>query len=338
MNGIVGNAELCEKLCLDVLSDKLSHACILEGGAGTGKHTIAKNVAAALACHNKDHASLPFPCRSCIGCKKVFEDKSPDVIIVNRGDNATLGVEVIRDLKRDVYTVPNDLDFKLYIIEEADKMTTEAQNAFLLTLEEPPSFVRFILLCECAEKLLETIRSRAPILRTAPISNEDIEKYVCETDRRASQLKLSAPRELSEIIVASKNSIGTAIKYLDSQSFAPIKDARALASDFLSAALSHSTKELVSIIPQFAKKRDGAARQLTCLSEAVTDLLLLKKSDDAPLCFFADRERAIELCDSASVSFLYGLAVAVVNALDSLARNSNVRLTLVNLLCDAQLI
>ena len=339
MPSVVGNKRLCEKLCLDVLSSRLSHALILEGRPGTGRHTVAINVAAALACESRESASSPFPCGKCRPCKKVLEGKSPDVIFVHRApDKATFGVEISRYLKKDVYTAPNELDFKIYIIEEADKMTEEAQNALLLTLEEPPSYVRFILLCEHAELLLETILSRAPVLRTEPISSADIDAYICRTDSRARQMKMSSPAEYAELLAAAKGGIGSALEYLDTSAFSPVLAQRALVKDFLSAASTHSAKELFQLLPRFSSKRETLIEQLNCLSEAVTDLVLIKKSDNAPLSFFADRNLAIELSDQSSISTLYDLSRAVLTALDSTSKNANVRLTLIKLLCDAKLI
>ena len=337
MKNIVGNEALCEKLCLDVLNDKLSHACIIEGARGTGKHSIAKNVAAALACQNKHLSDADVPCGTCPACKKVFEGKSPDLIVIGRDDKATLGVDQIRFLKEDVVTVPNDLDFKTYIIEDADKMTEQAQNALLLTLEEPPSFVRFILLCERAELLLETIRSRAPVLRTEPIPTEQIDKYICTTDRRAAQMKLSSPKEYDELLISAKNGIGAALELLEPKAFAPVKESRALALDLISCAAT-SAKDTFLLLPRFSRKRDEIQKQLLYVSNAIGDLVLLKKSDDAPLSFFTDRNEAIELCDAHSMSFLYNFSQAVLDAIDAITRNANVHLTLIKLFCDANLI
>ncbi len=338
MNNIVGNRAVCEKLCRDVLANKLSHALIFEGPHGTGKHTIAKSVAATLACSEKE-TSGKLPCGTCLDCRKVFEGKSPDVITINRGDKATLGVDVIRFLREDVRTVPNDLDYKIYLIEEADKMTDEAQNAFLLTLEEPPSYAVFILLCENASSLLETIRSRAPVLRTEPISNEDLDSYISKTDRRAAQMKLSSPREYRELIVASSNGIGTALKYLDPGKFTPVKETRALVTEFCEAALyQKGVKVALPLIGRFSQNRETLANQLSMLSFAAADLLMLKKSDSAPLKFFCDRDEAILLCDSASTKFIYDLNFAVLKASQSNQRNANVRLLLTKLLSDAGMI
>lgn len=338
MDRIVGNSAVRQKLCLDILSDKLAHAFILEGTRGTGKHTIAMNVAAALACTRKD-MGVSVPCGECPDCKKVLGGKSPDVIFVGCNGKATMGVDSVRFLKEDVRTVPNDLEFKVYIIEDADKMTVQAQNAFLLTLEEPPSYVRFILLCESADLLLETIRSRAPVMRTEPIQNDELDTYLCKTDRRAAQMKLTAPSEYAELIICAKHGIGTALEYLEPKKFAPIKEMRFFIKEFCNTATSGmGAKGALPLIAKFSQKREVLSVQLEMLSTAVNDLMRLKKSDGAQTDFFEDRAFAAELCDRVSMSALYTLAIAVSTASDNIKRNSNVRLTLIKMISDAGMI
>ncbi len=337
MRQVVGNDDLCRKLCESIISDKLPHAFILEGQRGTGKHTLAKNVAAALACTHRSSDS--FPCGECPDCKKIFGGICPDVITLGCEGKATFGVEAIRFLRADVHVVPNDLDFKLYIIEDADKMTVQAQNAFLLTLEEPPSFVRFILLCQSSSPLLETIRSRAPIMRTQAVSGELLDEYICSVDRRAAQMKLTSPDEYAELLMAARGGIGTALEYLDSKVFASVKRERALAADFAEMATSGSgAAAAFPLISRFSQKRDALSSELSVLSEALCDLLLLKKCENAPTRFFADKNRALEMCDRASAAQLYDLCSATVAAQSRIQRNANVRLTLIKLLSDAKII
>lgn len=338
MSRIVGNNAIKNKLCGDIVSDKLPHALIFEGAHGTGKHTLALHTAAALACDRRK-TDAPLPCCECAECKKILCKNSPDVITVGCDGKATLGVDVIRALRTDVRLVPNDLDFKLYIIEDADKMTEQAQNALLLTLEEPPQFVRFILLCEKADLLLETIRSRAPVLRTEPVSCDDLDAYICANDRRAAQLRLSSPAEYAELIMAADHGIGAALEYLDPKVFAPVKENRALALDFcVMATESQGAKKALPLVSRFSQKRDMLAEQLECLSRAVTDLILFKKSEQAPLEFFSDPELCAELCDKVSIKFLFDLNSAVLCAIDSNKKNANVRLTLIKMLSDAHVI
>ena len=154
---IVGNGSLIRRLSRDIAENQLSHAYILEGARGSGRHTLALNAIAAIECSARgEHtAHSPIPCGRCKSCEKILSGKSPDVITIGLAeDRATIGVDAVRALQDDIYTAPNDLSIKAYIIEDADKMTVPAQNAFLLTLEEPPAYVRFILLCENASLLL----------------------------------------------------------------------------------------------------------------------------------------------------------------------------------------
>lgn len=339
MPEIIGNIALRKRLCRDILSGSLSHAYILEGAHGSGRHTIALFAASALACEKKQDGSAPLPCLSCPACRKIVEKKSPDVIFIGTDGKASLGVDTARFLREDVRVLPNDLEDKVYIIEDADKMTVQAQNALLLTLEEPPSFAHFFLLCSNAVALLETIRSRAPVLRTEPVSDAELDEYICNCDKRAAQMKLSAPKEYAELIRCASGGIGRALALLEPKTWKPIAEQRAFIRELTSAAaLQKGAKTVLPLISKFSNKRDLLNEQLSLLSNALRDLILLKKSDDAPLIFYCDRNEAIELCDSSSLSFLYAFCEAVSKAIDENKRNANVRLLLLKMATACNLI
>lgn len=330
-NTVVGNKALCRRLADDVISSKLPHAMILEGPHGTGKHTIARLTAAALTCESKSTAA-PLPCLTCLSCRKALENKSPDIIVIGREDKATIGVDAVRFIKEDVNIVPNDSDFKVYIIEDADKMTVQAQNALLLTLEEPPTYVHFFLLCENSNLLLETIRSRAPVMRTELLSGDDIDKYISSTDRRAAQMKLSDPRTYGELLMASGYGIGQALEFLDPKTFAPVMQMRNLTNDIISAAIRpKGASNGIQLLSRFSSKRDQLSRQLSVTADAIRDLMVLKKSDTAPLCFYSDRDSAIELSDSVSSILLFKLYEALCEAQEEINQNANVKLCLMKL-------
>ena len=331
-NTIVGNKALCRRIADDILSSKPPHAIILEGPHGTGKHTIARQTAAALVCERSADSSAPLPCLSCLSCRKVLENKSPDVTVIGCDGKASIGVDAVRFVREDINLIPNDSDYKVYIIEDADKMTSQAQNALLLTLEEPPAYAHFFLLCENSGLLLETIRSRAPTLRTELLSKDDIDKYISTTDRRAAQMKLSDPKGYGELLMASGYGIGQALEYLDPKTFAPISQIRALASDFVSTSIrSRGASEAIPLLARFSTKRDLLAEQLEAILEAIRDLIIMKKSDTAVLCFFADRDLAIELSDRVSMAFLFGLFQSVSEAKNEINQNANVKLCLMKL-------
>ncbi len=332
LNGVIGNKAMRYRLGNDIADGKLPHALIIEGAYGSGKHTIAKMCAAALVCTEAKDTKKPLPCCQCLACRKVLENKSPDVILIGTQGKASIGVETVRFLKEDVSIVPNDSDFKVYIIENAEKMTVQAQNALLLTLEEPPKYVHFFLLCESTEPLLETIKSRAPTLRTEPVNREDIDNYLCSHDRRAAQMKLSDPIGYAELLTASGSGIGRALEYLEPKTFSPIRQTRALAEEFVTCAIKkRRPSDTLAVINKLSTKREPLIEQLSLVCDATRDLMLLKKSDIPSLLFFSDINKALELSDKAPLSFLYDLLTATQKARDELEKNANVRLCLMKM-------
>ena len=288
------------------------------------------SVAAAIACRQKDEPSSPLPCCTCPSCKKIFDGNSPDVIFVKREDGkATMGVDVIRELRQDVSIAPNELPVKLYIMEEAHLMTEQAQNAFLLTLEEPPAYVIFLLLCETSASLLETVRSRAPTLRTEPIDTERIGTHLCRISTEASALARSSPEEFGEITAAANGSIGRALELLDAKKRKPIVAKREAARELIRlCATRRNSAAAVRYLNGLPQKRDELTDQFNFTLLCLRDLLLCKQTENAPLCFFANRDEACTLAYGFTTPELLGLCDAVNETVDRLKKNANVRLTL----------
>ena len=339
MTEIAGNRNLCNRLATDISSGALSHAYIIEGATGSGRKTIALNIAAATACEKRFDSSSPIPCLCCNSCQKILGKKSTDVIFVRDETKSTVGVDIARFLKEDVRIVPNDIDDKFYIIENADKMTTQAQNALLLTLEEPPSFVHFFLICNSDDSLLETIRSRAITLRTQKIGEKEIEAYICSHDTRAPQMKLTSPREFAELIKASRGGIGKALEYLDPKIWKDVKTQRDFIRDLIFEILTRrSAAILIPMLSKFSSKREILADELMLFSLAVRDLIVLKKSDSSTLEFYTDTNEAIELSDKVSLSFLYTLYQNIDIASEENSRNANVKIMMMKLAVNSKII
>ena len=326
---IVANRALCQRLRDELLSKTLSHAYIIEGAVGSGKHTLAFQIAAALACEKKDADGVPLPCGTCPSCRKILGGFSTDVIVKGREDKATLGVDVIRDVRTDVYIPPNDNEHKVYLIEDAHLMTQQAQNAFLLTLEEPPPYVVFLLLCQSASPLLETVRSRAATLRTEPVPTAEIDAHLCRVNPEASALKASDEKEYSEILAAANGCIGQAISLLDAKRRKPIITRRRTAREFVNlCAARKSSTATMRFLNGLPQKRDELSEQLSVTLVCLRDLLLCKQTEQAPLCFFADRDEACTLAYGFTTPALLSLCDRVSQALDQLQRNANVRLVI----------
>ncbi len=333
-----GNDALRARFGNDILAGRLSHAYILEGRYGLGKHTLALQLAAAQSCLSKHDESLPLPCGTCKNCKKILEGKSPDVITIGREKGkAQITVDAVRHLRTDVLTAPNDLDTKVYIIEDAHAMNQQAQNALLLTLEEPPSYVLFLLLCEDASNLLETIRSRAPIYRLQPLPMETVHRYV--TGHAPAGTSLPSGNDLEQLLMAADGSIGKALDLLSPKQSAPILEARQAALDLLHAAPSKGERVIAALIPYGIRKEDGRAElkrdevtyRLETLMRALRDLIAVRRCDPAtvPLCFFTDRDAAVECSLRFSMQDLLRLLCAVENTTESISqRNANIRIAI----------
>ncbi|NLW73329.1 MAG: hypothetical protein GX057_00300 [Clostridiales bacterium] len=326
---IAGNAALRRRLAAEIKSGSFPHAYIIEGEEGSGRRTLARSIAAALSCSNPDR----LPCGECLACRKIFGNKTPDVISVTpEQGKASLGVDVAREIRRDVMTLPIDFAYKVYIFEGADKMTPEAQNALLLTLEEPPAFAVFLLICRSATNLLVTVRSRAPTIRTEPIPPDVIEDYIISHDKRAAELKAESPGEFAELICAAGGCIGQALLLLDSDRRRPVMERRRLARSFVGVAASKAqAREKLEVISMFSQKREEIAEELRLITDALRDLIILKKAKEAPLVFWADRAAALELAARFSLSELFLLIKRVEAAAEHIGRNANIKLTLTNL-------
>ncbi len=330
LRDVVANEQLRSRLGNELLAGKLSHAYILSGERGFGKHTLALHLAAALVCERQKDAHSPLPCLECPTCRKIFSGNSPDVIYINRGDKATLGVDPIRELRQDVYIPPNDLSVKVYIIEEAHLMTPQAQNAFLLTLEEPPAYVLFLLLCENPALMLETVRSRAPVMRLEPVPSDMILQHICKTVPEAKRMLETDRAALEEIAVAADGSIGRALELLDPKLYKPLFDRRELARTFARLCASpKNTGETMRLLNSLGTRRDELIEQLSTVLLCLRDLLLCKQTENAPLCFFSDREEASSLSYTFTTPALLSLCDSVSDATDRLRANANVRLTVI---------
>ena len=330
-DNIVGNVSLKARLAEDIERSSLSHAYIVEGKVGSGRRTLAMSLIAALCCQQKD--SGKSPCGTCKNCKKILERRSPDVIFKGiEDDRVTVGIETIRDIKNDVFTAPNDLEIKAYVIENADSMTEQAQNAFLILLESPPPYAMFFLICENSTSLLETVRSRAPSLRMERLGYADVEDHLIKTDKRARELYEKDKAGLDCAVFCGEGSIGASIELLDSKRREKLLASKAAAKKMISMISSRDKKTAFETAIALGKKRSEAHSELLCLQAAIRDLILLKKCDCAHLCFFENREEAAELATHYSSSSLFALYDASTDAVSALEANANVRLTLISMM------
>ena len=121
---VAGNRALAEKLGEELAGGRFSHAYIIEGARGFGKHTLARQIAMAAACENRDDPRHPLPCGVCPACRKIRSGNCPDLLWFSRAaGKASMGVDTVRALREDLALVPNELDVKILVVEDADTMT-----------------------------------------------------------------------------------------------------------------------------------------------------------------------------------------------------------------------
>lgn len=334
---LLGNDALRHRFYEDIKAGTLFHAYIIEGAAGSGRHTLVRQLVASVSCRQKDNENLPLPCGSCSLCRKILSDNSPDVRYIRREkDKGTLGVDAIRFLSSDIAIAPNDSEQKVYIIENADTMTLQAQNALLLTLEEPPAYAMFFLLCENAMLLLETIRSRAPVFRMQPLTLPQMREAL----RTDPHCHLPASQEEADgILQAASGSLGTAKMLLQPKEAKQITALRQEVESFVQTVMTGDSAGTLRFLSNLGSVRGDVRIRLEATLPAIRDLTVLKKDENAPLCFYTNREQALALSDRTTLERLVRCYDAVNAALQRIVLwNGNIRLTLLHTFADAGLL
>lgn len=200
---ILGNKKITEQLTNSIKIGNISHSYLFLGTQGIGKKMIAKEFAKMILCTSENKY-----CGVCKSCIEFDTDNNPDFSIIEPDGNS-IKIDHIREFQKKVSEKPIISQRKVYIINDSDKMTVEAQNCLLKTLEEPPEFVTIILVGTNENAFLSTIKSRCMILHFEEISEEEILKYLEEN----YQIKIN-----SQIMIkAFQGSIGKAIELKDKQ-------------------------------------------------------------------------------------------------------------------------
>lgn len=212
-NSVIGQNEVKGSLKRALSEDRVGHAYIFSGPAGIGKKTVAHIFAGLLLCEDPVDGAACGKCRACL----LFKNGSnPDYRRINP-EEASIGVDMIREIQGDVAIKPMYSRRKVYIIEDAVKMTDQAQNCLLKTFEEPPPYVVVILLTTNYESLLETIRSRAQRLNFRRYTHEQVCQAVAENCNRGPGIVELAANY-------SDGNIGMALELACSDEFTQLRD------------------------------------------------------------------------------------------------------------------
>ena len=236
---LLGNDQLKENLQKSIHNGHISHFYLISGPEGSGKHTLANLLAAAILCqgHNK-------PCLSCGPCRKVREGNHPDYITVTDPEHKNVAVKLVRQMRDDVFIRPNESDYKIYLFPQ--ELGIEGQNALLKILEEPPAYGVFILLTDNPERLLPTVRSRCTELSLRPLGNNILRAAL------AKEFPDASDDDISGAIARSGGFLGQARQLLQEGTDLPPQT-----QQFLNAfAAGNALGLMQTLVPMEKYKRD----------------------------------------------------------------------------------
>lgn len=312
---IIGHDKIKEHLRSAIKMNKVSHAYIINGMQGAGKNMFADIFAKTLQCEEgKD-----TPCCRCHSCIQADSGNNPDIIRITHEKPASIGVEDVREqLVGDMQIRPYSNRYKIYIVDDADKMTIQAQNAILKTIEEPPEYGVIVLLTENADALLPTILSRCIRLDLAPVAdNLIIEHLTYKFNISDYEARFAA--------AFARGCVGRAESVINSEIFTGIKDN---ALHMLKYASDMTIGELVNSVKSIGDYKNNINDYLDLLAMWYRDVLLFKSTNDANLMIFKDELKTIRA--QASVSSYEGIQM-ILTSIDKAKRRlrANVNFELV---------
>lgn len=313
---IVGQEQIKEHFRSALTSRKISHAYIINGEKSAGKEFIAKIFAQTLQCEKGGDE----PCMECHSCKQALSDNQPDIIKITHEKPNTISVDDIRaQINNDVAIKPYSSPYKVYIMNEAEKMTIQAQNAILKTLEEPPEYAVILLLTTNVNSLLPTILSRCVVLNMKPVADDLVRKFLME--------ELQIPDYKAEVCVAfARGNVGRAKALASSEEFDNVK------AEALSLLKYIQDMELYEIIAAIKKINDYKLEvndYLDIMAIWYRDVLLFKATNDSNHLIFREEIQTLrKVAQRSSYEGIERVIQALDKAKNRLNANVNFELTM----------
>lgn len=313
---IIGQEQLKEHLQNAISMNKVSHAYIINGERSSGKEFIARIFAMTLQCEK----GQTEPCGECHSCKQALSNNQPDIIYISHEKPNTIGVEDIRgQINNDIGIKPYSSPRKIYIMNEGEKMTVQAQNALLKTLEEPPEYAVILILTTHVEALLPTILSRCVVLHMKPVSDALVKKYLME--------ELGVPDYKANICVAfARGNIGKAKLLASSEEFEKVKEEAITLVKYIN---DMEINEIVKAIKKINEYKFDVNDYLDILSVWYRDVLLYKATKDINSLIFKDELQQIRrVADRSTYEGIENIVNALQQAKRRLEANVNFDLTM----------
>lgn len=314
---IVGQEQLREHLENAVRTGKVSHAYIINGERNAGKEFIAKTFAMAVQCENRQDVE---PCGECHSCKQALSGNHPDIIFITHEKPGTIGVDDIRrQINGDVAIKPYSGPKKIYIVSEGEKMTVQAQNALLKTLEEPPEYAVILILTDNVNTLLPTILSRCVVLNMKPVRDAQIKEYLMEN--------MGIPDYKADICVAfARGNVGKARLLANSEEFDKVKEEAITLLKYISEMELH---EIVAAIKKINEYKFDVNDYMDILSIWYRDVLLFKATHDVNHLIFREEIQHIrKVADKSTYEGIERIIDALEKSKQRLNANVNFELTM----------
>lgn len=312
---IVGHEQIIEHLKTAIEMGKVSHAYILNGPDLSGKMMIAEAFARALLCEKQD----PDGCGECRSCRQSDDRNNPDIIYVKHDKPNTISVDDIRtQLNNDIVIKPYSNQYKIYIVDEAEKMNQQAQNALLKTIEEPPAYAVIMLLTTNADSFLQTIRSRCITLNLKSVKNDVIKSYLM-TEKKIPDYQADVCAAFAQGVV------GKAIKLASSDDFNELKES---ALSLIKRLDDIDLYEMGEAVKQISDYKLQVQDYFDLITVWYRDVLYMKATNDVNGLIFKDE--VYDIKKQASKHSYHGIE-AIIEALDKakLRINANVNFDLV---------
>ena len=272
---ILGHEQIIAHLQNAIEEDKVSHAYIFNGPEASGKMMLAEAFAMALQCEGEGKR----PCLECRSCRQAADHNQPDIIYVSHEKPNTIGVDDIRtQINNDIDIKPYSSRYKVYIVDEAQKMNQQAQNALLKTIEEPPAYAIILLLTTNADSFLQTILSRCITLNLQAVKEDKIKEYLMK--------HYQIPDYQADICAAfSQGNVGKAIQLASSEEFGELK---ASVLQLMKRLEDIDLYEMTGAVKQIAEYKLSVNDYFDLMMIWFRDVLYLKATNDVDGLIFKD--------------------------------------------------
>lgn len=279
-NDIVGHEAIIQHIRNSIKMNKVSHAYLIEGERGMGKNLITEAFAKTLQCE----AGNDEPCEICTSCKLFDSLNHPDIRYVQTSKKTGIGVDDIREqINSDIHIKPYRYPYKIYIIDEGDTMTQQAQNALLKTLEEPPHYAIIMIIADNSSRFLPTILSRCVTLSLKAISEDKIKIYLMDKEG-LSDIQAHMYASLS------RGNIGKAKTFLQSLEFEEIRHDMIKAIEFV---INNDDLGILDIVRKINEYKENADMFLELMLTWLRDIMIIKEIPDEKYIIHKDKYKTL---------------------------------------------